>query len=69
MISNLSDYDSLTIYAGNSKAKPKLEQYCGMLNPLRQIFKTDVLFLHFHSDWYGTSRGFKLEYHPHSKLH
>ena len=62
-------YDSLTLYDGNSNSAPLIGEYCGKTLPPTFISSTNKAFLHFQSDEYGMEEsGFKLEYHPHSKL-
>ena len=61
-------YDSFTLYDGNSNTAPLIGEYCGQSLPPTFISSTNEAFLHFQSDESGTKSGFKLEYHPHSKL-
>ena len=63
-----SSYDSLTLYDGNSNTAPQIGVYCGQLPP-SLISTSNEAFLHFQSNsWNDNNNGFKLEYHPYSKL-
>ena len=60
--------DSLTLYDGNSNTAPLIGVYCGQLPP-SFISTSNEAFMHFQSDISDTNNnGFKLEYHPYSKL-
>ena len=64
--SNFS-WDYLTIYDGSSNASPMIGKFCGAELPPRQISSSNEVFIHFHTNFYRTRKGFKLEYHPYSK--
>ena len=58
----------MRIFDGDSNTSPMLgNPYCGDSLPPSQISSSNHLFFHFHSDHYGTSTGFKLEYNATSK--
>ena len=47
---------------------PMIGKYCGDSLPPNQISTGNVLYIHFHTDWYDdNNNGFKLEYHTSSK--
>ena len=60
--------DFLAIYDGVSEGTyanptPMIGKYCGDLLPPNQISSDNVLYIHFHTDWYDdNNNGFKLEY-------
>ena len=61
--------DQLILYDGNSKAAPKIGEYCGPIFPPRSISLTNEVFIWFQSDVYGgTNIGFELKYEPYSKF-
>lgn len=60
-------FDSFILQDGHSK----LDIYCANKIPPRQmISSSNIIFLRFHSSYHGPGehRGFKLEYHPYSKI-
>ena len=60
--------DSLTIFDGSSNTSPMLAgPYCGDSLPPSQISSSNNLFIYFHSNFYYTETGFKLEYNSTSK--
>ena len=59
-------FDKLTIYDGGSMTSPMIGEYCYSA-PSSKISSSNQLFFHFHSNGYGTSTGFKLEYNAKSK--
>ena len=59
-------FDKLTIYDGGSMTSPMIGEYCYSA-PSSKISSSNQLFFHFHSNGYGTSTGFKLEYNATSK--
>ena len=62
--------DSLTIYDGGSNTSPIVgDPYCGDSLPPNQISSSNRVFIHFHSNHFGTATGFKLEYNATSKNH
>ena len=66
---NFSYDDSLTLYDGDSNAAPFIREYCGKSIPPSHTSSTNEIFLHFESDGDDhNNKGFKLEYHPYSKL-
>ena len=65
----ISSWDSLTLYDGDSNAAAMIGEYCGPSIPPSYISSTNEVFIHFESDGYEVNKnGFKLEYHPYSKL-
>ena len=69
MIQFFSNDDSLTLYDGDSNAAAMIGEYCGQSIPPSYISSTNEVFIHFESDGIDTNNnGFKLEYHPYSKL-
>ena len=61
--------DSLTLYDGNSKTASKIDQYdCNLYPPSQIISSRNEIFIHFFTKSVNTYPGFKLEYHPFSKL-
>ncbi|CAB3228775.1 unnamed protein product [Arctia plantaginis] len=57
---NLGDY--LEIRNGVSETAPLIGQYCGRFQYKRIVSLANVLHLHFHSDFYLTGTGFKIEW-------
>ena len=58
----------MTIYDGGSNTSPMFgDPYCGDSLPPSQISSSNQLFFHFHSDFFNTGTGFKLEYNATSK--
>ena len=55
-------YDYLEIYDGESDAANKLDKLCGSETPDTMESSGPQLFLRFHSDSSGESKGFKLRY-------
>ena len=68
------NHDYLRLYDGDSNSSPMLGQYSGNSIPQSHISSSNKLFIHFQSNeigppgYYGTGAGFKLEYHPSSKI-
>ncbi|CAB3235739.1 unnamed protein product [Arctia plantaginis] len=54
--------DYLEIRNGASETAPLIGQYCGKFRYKRIVSLTNVLHLHFHSDFYLTGTGFKIEW-------
>ena len=59
--------DSLTIYDGGSNTSPLLGEFCGDDVPPAQISSGNQIYLHFETNDWDSSSGFRLEYAPHSK--
>ncbi|XP_075972136.1 cubilin [Anticarsia gemmatalis] len=57
---DLGDY--LEIRNGGSETSPIIGQYCGKIQSMRITSLANVLHLHFHSDFYLTGGGFKIEW-------
>lgn len=57
---NLGDY--LEIRNGGNENAPLIGQYCGMFQSKRIVSLSNALHLHFHSDFYLTGTGFKIEW-------
>ena len=55
-------YDYLEIYDGESDTANKLDKLCGSETPDTMESSGPQLFLRFHSDSSGESKGFKLRY-------
>ena len=60
------NYDSLSLYDGDSNTAPKIGEYSGSSIPPSFISSTNAAFIHFQSDGSVTRPGFKLEYHPYN---
>ncbi|KAJ8725267.1 hypothetical protein PYW07_016225 [Mythimna separata] len=57
---NLGDY--LEIRNGGNDNSPLIGQYCGVFQSKRIVSLSNALHLHFHSDFYLTGTGFKIEW-------
>ncbi|XP_050561143.1 cubilin-like [Spodoptera frugiperda] len=57
---NLGDY--LEIRNGANENSPLIGQYCGVFQSRRIVSLSNALHLHFHSDYYLTGSGFKIEW-------
>uniref|UniRef100_A0A2A4JDL6 Cubilin n=2 Tax=Heliothis virescens TaxID=7102 RepID=A0A2A4JDL6_HELVI len=57
---NLGDY--LEIRNGATENSPLIGQYCGSFESKRIVSLSNALHLHFHSDFYLSGTGFKLEW-------
>ncbi|XP_013175197.1 PREDICTED: cubilin-like [Papilio xuthus] len=57
---DLGDY--LEIRNGATEQTPLIGKYCGKFKSKRIISAANTLYLHFHSDFYLTGRGFKIEW-------
>jgi cubilin len=54
--------DHLEIRNGGSENSPLIGKYCGNFEYKRIISTSNKLYLHFHSDFYLTGKGFKIEW-------
>ena len=61
-------YDSLTIYDGGSNASTILGVYCGNSVQASHISSSNVMLLHFQTDFTITKSGFEIEYNLKGKL-
>ncbi|KAJ8727243.1 hypothetical protein PYW08_015640 [Mythimna loreyi] len=57
---NLGDF--LEIRNGGNENSPLIGQYCGVFQSKRIVSLSNALHLHFHSDFYLTGTGFKIEW-------
>ncbi|KAG6453574.1 hypothetical protein O3G_MSEX008219 [Manduca sexta] len=57
---NLGDY--LELRNGGTDTSPLIGQFCGKFKSRIITSMTNVLYLHFHSDFYLTGQGFKIEW-------
>lgn len=57
---DLGDY--LEIRDGSSSSSSLIGKYCGYLKSKRIVSTTNSLYLHFHSDFYLSGKGFKIEW-------
>ena len=56
------EYDYLTIYDGNSSSGPLIAKLCGSKRQDTIFSSGNSIYLHFHSDSYEHSTGFKINY-------
>ncbi|XP_075972498.1 cubilin homolog [Anticarsia gemmatalis] len=57
-------FDYLAIYDGASEADPLISKYCNSSQPAPVVSAGSDMFIHFHSDAYGTGNGFQIVYAP-----